>query len=159
PVVPSLMSTPPPALPRAAAPLLERPIVLPTTFVPVAVSRSTPAPVLPEMTLPSPLVVPPITSPLEPPTTTPVPLPTALVPAAFVPIRLAFRKLFVAGGSGPAIRTPASPLPETRLPLTVPEDSSKKTPLPWFPTGAVPAAFVPIVFPLTTLSCESKPNE
>ena len=66
---------------------------------------SIPAVKLPEMTLPAPAVVPPITLAVPPLTSTPMPLPSAVCPEESVPIKLPSRTL--ADAPVPMISTPA----------------------------------------------------
>ena len=104
-------------------------------------------PWFPEMRFPAPGAVPPTR--LSRTTATPAwPLPTAAVPAAFVPIRLAWIDVPTGGVHvGAAVITPQPVLPETRFPApgapTTLLSPMTTTPSP-FGTAPVPEASVPM---------------
>src|SRR6185295_8020262 len=116
--------TPSSAFGTPAAPLAFVPMKLPVIVVenelPLPPFSATPMPALPEMTLRSAAVVPPMVvneapsdtvTPLRP---LPVPFATACVPVASVPMKLPLTALFVR--PDPLIKMPSETLPEITLP-------------------------------------------
>src|SRR5271157_4080365 len=115
------------------------PISLPATrfwLVPEP-SMSTPSPLLPELTLRAPGVVPPLVLPVEASsiTTPTLALPSAPLPSPFVPIRLRATRVFVA----PSRSTPSPPLSANKLPvpadvppMVLAGESTMSTPSAWF---------------------------
>ncbi|OLE77574.1 MAG: hypothetical protein AUG02_01575 [Chloroflexi bacterium 13_1_20CM_2_70_9] len=124
-------------------------------FEDVPVTRM-PEPPLPDATFRVPLTVPPTVVPVAPFTTMPeAPLGIAAAPAAFTPTRFDLTKFPIE--ASPVTVTPAEPLPESTLgaPVTVPiwlfDELMTTTPVNLFGIAEVPAAFVPIRFPLSAL--------
>ena len=146
-------------LPSGSAP----PAVSPRKFAETTLAGDwkmlTPAPVLPEITLRSTLVVPPTTLPDGPPAIwMPVkPFGMAVAPLGVVPMKLAETRFSSAPSS--SMSTPWNRLPEITLrralvaPPIVLWLAPKRTNTPdWLGIAAVPARFSPMSLPATTLS-------
>ena len=147
----STISTPLKVLATALVPLTSVPMKLPATRLPVALPwMNTPSWALPEMTLRSPAVVPPIVlfdaSMISTPSYA---FPRAFVPVTLVPMKLPATRLPVAL---PWMNTPSWSLPEMTLrsPAVVPPIvlfdalSAISTPERELPRGMVPVTSLPM---------------
>ena len=92
---PDSTSTPSPVFANAAVPEALVPIQLPATRLEVDETTLTPAPELPEITLPAPAAVPPMVTPVDEAMSTPASLGSAIAPAKLGPIRFPSTKMLL----------------------------------------------------------------